>query len=170
MVCNLLRNNYWRIQNTNCFLHKAATTHAARKLRLVIKEGCLARRAADIRCTRHLPSRTAILDPGKPYRRALRQESWERFVGVEITPSGIAGALQRPAVTSCGVEFPVSLHLPVFTALGWPVSPGGCCGRHSVTSEAPDLLASGPTVWGGGEAGCHTVRTWNQRCRPHMSA
>lgn len=95
MVCNLLRNNYWRIQNTNCFLHKAATTHAARKLRLVIKEEeCLARRDADIRCTRHLPSRTAILDPGKPHRRALRQESREKFVGVEITPFGIAGALQ----------------------------------------------------------------------------
>lgn len=97
MVCNLLRNNYWRIQNTNCFLHKAATTHAARKLRLVIKEEeCLARRDADIRCTRHLPSRTAILDPGKPHRRALRQESREKFVGVEITPSGIAGALRPP--------------------------------------------------------------------------
>lgn len=97
MACNLLRNNYWRIQNTNCFLHKAATTHAARKLRLVIKEEeCLARR--DIRCMRHLPSGTAILDPGKPHRRALRQESWEKFVGVEITPSGIVGALLRPAV------------------------------------------------------------------------
>lgn len=31
-MCNLFRNNYWRIQNTNCLSHKVATTHTAGKL------------------------------------------------------------------------------------------------------------------------------------------
>lgn len=33
-MCNLFRNNYWRIQNTNCLSHKVATTHTAGKLML----------------------------------------------------------------------------------------------------------------------------------------
>jgi hypothetical protein len=33
-MCSLFRNNYWRIQNTNCLSHKVATTHTAGKLML----------------------------------------------------------------------------------------------------------------------------------------
>jgi hypothetical protein len=63
---------------------------------------------------RHLPRRAAILDLGKRHRRDLRKENWERFVGAEITPL----ATKRSVVSSSSIEFPVSLHLPVFTALG----------------------------------------------------